>query len=467
MSKLNSREDTIAAISTPVGEGGIGVIRISGPEALRVADNIFQSNKATKPSEQSSFTAQYGHVVNQTEGKAIKIDEVILLVMKKPKSYTTEDMVEISCHGGRVVMQKILDLCLTQGTRLAEPGEFTKRAFLNGRIDLVQAETVLSLIQAKTDRSYQIAQSHLEGHLSIKVKEYRDEITNILSHIEAHLDFPDDHISPMVYTDLEKRSNRLNIKIQELICSAKTGLILKDGLKVVIAGRTNVGKSSLLNQLAGHDRVLVSSVAGTTRDTVDISVDVNGCQVHFVDTAGIRSSNEPLEAASIQRSREMVKQGDLILFVLDASKKITEDEIDFWNELNHKPIIAVINKSDLLNGTAYQVPKSWQSLSKSIQTSCLTQEGLDVLKDEITAFILNQMPERSDEIWVHSVRQLNLFRRASEHLELSEKAFRDNLSLEFIAADLRLAVDALGEIVGEVVTDDILDQVFSQFCIGK
>ena len=364
-------------------------------------------------------------------------------------------------------MQKILDLCLKEGARLAQPGEFTKRAFLNGRIDLVQAETVLDLIRAKTERSYQVAQSHLEGHLSAVIKRHRDTLAYLLSHMEASLDFPDDQLSPMEGDQLLERSKKIRQEINALIASSQAGQWIKEGLKVVITGKPNVGKSSLLNVLAGRDRVLVSDHPGTTRDTIEESVEIDGCAVRLFDTAGIRITGEPLESESVRRSKKIVQEADLILFVVDASLPVREDERQYWDSLENRPKILVLNKLDLLKDPAAPHALAELNGNPAIHTSCRHFRGIDAIKHEISSFIFKHSPGPSDEFWVYSVRQLDLFRKASHHLTNAIGAFENRMSSEFPAADLRLAMDALGEIVGEVVTDDILDLVFSQFCIGK
>ena len=464
---LNTNEDTIAAIATPLGEGGVGMIRVSGPQAFELADRIFESKKGLKASQQKSYTAQYGWIVDPSASPPKKIDEAILLAMRKPRSYTSEDMVELTCHGGRVVMQKILEVCLKSEARLAEPGEFTKRAFLNGRIDLVQAETVLDLIRAKTERSYHAAQSQLEGHLSKLIQQYRDTLVYLSSHIEASLDFPDDDVTPMGQENLIKQCRKLKQDIDSLIESSHTGRLIKEGLKAVITGKPNVGKSSLLNAMTKEDRAIVSDIPGTTRDTVEAQAQMEGCEVRFFDTAGIRLATEPLEVESVQRSHKIVEKSDLILFVVDASLPWNEEEKQYWEDLKDRPKVLVLNKSDLLNGNARPNYREWCQGAPAVEISCHSLKGIDALKNEIVSYILNRSPERSDEVWVYSVRQLDLFRRASGHIDHATDALEKRLSSEFAAADLRLAMDALGEIVGEVVTDDILDLVFSQFCIGK
>ena len=465
----NVSEATIAAIATPVGEGSLGVIRLSGPEALDIADRIFESKRGLKPSQQKSFTAQLGYVVDRSFSSPQKVDEAILLIMRSPKSYTTEDLVELSCHGGRIVLQKTLEVCLKAGARLAEPGEFTKRAFLNGRIDLVQAETVLDLVRAKTEQAYRAAQFQLEGRLSELVRDQRDQITYLLSHIEASLDFPDDHLEPMKRDELLKRAQALLAALEGLIRSNRAATWVKEGLRVVLAGKPNVGKSSLMNALLGRERVIVSQTAGTTRDSVEESLDLAGYAIRIFDTAGLRDSQEPLERESVKRSQKMVEEADLVLFVVDASSSLSSEDRKLWENLPDKPKILVCNKSDLLEQPLSKLlhPLAGLNGAPHISTSCRSLQGIDDLKDAISSYIEQSLSETCEEVWVFSVRQRDLFTKARDHVALALRAIEEGLSGEFVASDLKLGQDALGEIVGEVVTDDILDLVFSQFCVGK
>lgn len=464
--------DVIAAIATPIGEGGIGIIRLSGSGALDVADRIFESSKKSPPSKQGPYTAQFGFVVDPRivrtgSATAARVDEAVLLVMRGPKSYTCEDTVEINCHGGRAATQKVLEVCLAAGARCAEPGEFTKRAFLNGRIDLVQAETVLDVIRAKTDQSLAAAQRQLQGGLSVRVRTLRDAIAHLLSHIEASLDFPDDKIDPMDQKQMVEKASALVAELETLARFGRHARWVKDGLKVVLTGEPNVGKSSLMNRLAQKERVIVSPHPGTTRDTVEETLEIAGLPVILTDTAGIRSTADPIEAQSVDRSRRSAEEADLVLFVADASRAPGRAETEYWNALGNKPRRLVLNKADLASEESHTAYAVWRPDIAAVATSCATGEGIESLVEAIEAFIRQELPERTDEIWAYSVRQQALFQKAARHAAEARRALESGLSFEFAASDLRLAMDALGEIVGAVVTDDILDLVFSQFCIGK
>jgi len=467
MVPVTNGEDTIAAMATPPGEGGIAVIRISGPGALAVADGVFVSNKSLRPSAQKAYTAQYGYVTASGAPGGSKIDDVVLTVMRGPKSYTGEDTVEISCHGGRIVVQKVLEACFRCGARPAGPGEFTKRAFLNGRLDLVQAETVADLIRAKSERAFAAARSHLEGKFSERIRRLRDDCAQILSHLEASIDFPEDDPETLTGGEVTARLAELRREVRALELSSGTARVIKEGLKVVITGRPNAGKSSLLNALCGRERVIVDASPGTTRDTVEETIEIRGIPVRLIDTAGIRNADERVESESVRRSRAAAEEADLALFVVDGSVKPTREEERYWECFRDGRGILVENKSDLPPAGRHDGCRRMAGGSPRVRTSCLRGEGLDRLREEIAAFISERLPERSDDLWVYSVRQADLLKKASKHLEDTLGAAGRQFSPEFAAADLRLAMDALGQIVGEVVTDDILDLIFSQFCIGK
>ncbi len=467
--------DVIAAVATAAGEGGIGIVRLSGAAALEVADRLFESPKKLPPSLQNPWTAQYGHVVMPVPGRTLlagqpagdRIDEAVLLVMRAPKSYTCEDTVEISCHGGRAATQKVLEACLAAGARLAEPGEFTKRAFLNGRIDLVQAETVLDVIRAKTGKSLEAAQRQLQGGLSVRVRALRDAIAHLLSHIEASLDFPDDKIEPMQLKEMTDKASSLVRDLAVLAAYGRHARWLKDGVRVVLTGEPNVGKSSLMNRLAQKERVIVSPHPGTTRDTVEETLEIAGYPVTLADTAGIRRTEDPVEALSVERSRRAVEEADLVLFVADASRHPTAEEAAYWRSLDARHRRLVLNKSDAASASAAPAYASWTAAGQPLRTSCRTGEGIETLVEALGRFIRDESPAQSDEVWVYSVRQQELFRKAEAHAAEALRALESGLSFEFAASDLRLSMDALGEVVGALVTDDILDLVFSQFCIGK
>jgi tRNA modification GTPase len=466
----NFDEDTIAAISTPPGQGGIGVVRLSGPRALAVADRIFESKNKKRPSEQASHTVQIGTIVVAEDPPASRvIDEVLLLVMRGPKSYTCEDIVEISAHGSPAVLEKILDLAVQFGARLAEPGEFTKRAFLNGRIDLLQAEAVLDLIRAKTERGRRWASAQLDGFLSRKIQNFKETLLDILTRLEASIDFSEDAPEAADSGQIHEKLNELVFAMTDLLKNADTGILLKRGIHTVICGKPNVGKSSLMNQLARSNRVIVTPYAGTTRDVVTEEIQIKGFPVRLFDTAGIQDTDHPIEKEGIRRSRQALSEADIILFVLDSSCALSEEDSRISEEIGDRKKIIVLNKWDLprkIDGP--RIKKFIKSAAAVIvELSCLSGKGIELLENEIVRMASGGEIEISEEITVSTVRQKDHLKKSLESVQNALKASSGDMSAEFVAVDVRLALDQLGVLVGETATDDILNSIFSQFCIGK
>jgi tRNA modification GTPase len=456
--------DTIAAISTPAGEGGIGIVRLSGPAAVEIADRIFKAKNGKTAVAQKTFTARYGRAVD-AEGRTL--DEAILLVMRGPKSYTCEDVVELSAHGGRAALEAILASALKAGARLAEEGEFTKRAFLNGRIDLLQAEAVLDMIRAKTDVGRQWAAAQLGGNLSEKMKRMRELLIGVLSHLEAEVDFPDDSPETDSAARLAARIREVKAEALELLESAALGFVAKRGFRAVLAGKPNVGKSSLMNALAGANRVIVTPYAGTTRDVVEEEIELRGFPVRLSDTAGIHETDHPIEKEGIDRSRRALAASDLALAVVDGSRPLDAQDEAILREASKKPFVLVVNKCDLPEGVD---PKALRVLAGSapvVRVSCLGTPGVRDLEEAIAGFLLNGRMEVPQEAVISTLRQKDLLERMVQSLEEAEKASKNGLSAEFVSVDVRLALNHLGALVGEVVTDDVLEVLFSQFCIGK
>jgi tRNA modification GTPase len=439
-------EDTIAAIATPLGEGGLAVIRISGPKAFTIADRCFRGK--TKPSQADSHTVQYGHIVRD----GVTLDEVLVTILRAPRTFTGEDTVEISCHGGLLVTKLILDALLASGARLAQPGEFTRRAFLHGRIDLTQAEAVIDLIQSRTDLALRAANQQLAGNLGARVNALRDSLMLVLAHVEAHIDFPDEDIAPDTRDKLLGRLHDGRTEIEGLLKTAPEGQILRRGIRVAIIGKPNVGKSSLLNRLLGHDRAIVSPIPGTTRDTIEETANIRGIPVIFVDTAGLRESSDVIEQEGIRRTRESVEKAELILHVLDQPTSRDEPQFD-----QPKLTITILNKSDL--------PQTFE-LPGAVKISCATGEGLEELKDRIKDLIWSGAGTDMTDVMINS-RHEETLRRAKSGIDRTIEALQKGLSIELAALDLRIAVNAVGEIVGKTTTEDLLDAIFSQFCIGK
>ena len=459
-------DDTIAAIATPLGEGGLAVIRISGAAAFAVADTVFlpAGKSSLKPSAALTHTIHYGKIVRRGE----TVDEVLLSVLRAPRTFTREDTVEISCHGGLLPAKLVLDTVLESGVRLAEPGEFTKRAFLNGRIDLTQAEAVADLIHSRTELALAAANEQLAGKLSQRINQLRDAMMQTLAHIEAHIDFPDEDISPDTMSQLLKRLEDGVAFMEELLRSANEGQILRRGIRTAIVGRPNAGKSSLLNQLLGHDRAIVSPIAGTTRDTIEETANIRGVPVVFIDTAGLREGRDEVEVEGIRRSRETLAKAELILHVLDASEPLTLEDETYLAEFATKKRILVRNKTDL--PVKLVLPPSainHQPSSAPVDVSCLNGQGLEALKDAIKNLVwAGKIEAGMLQVMINSRHQEALGRTRTATLRTIE-ALRAGESLELVALDLHIAVNAVGEIVGKTTTEDLLDSIFSQFCLGK
>jgi tRNA modification GTPase len=503
-------DDTIAAIATPLGEGGLAVIRISGPHALAVADKAFTpvGPHASKPSAAVSHTIHYGKVMRA--GK--RVDEVLCAVMRAPRTFTREDVVEITCHGGVLATKTVFDTVLECGARPALPGEFTQRAFLNGRLDLAQAEAVADLIHARTELALSAANEQLAGKLSQRINQLRDELMLTLAHIEAHIDFPEEDIAPDTHAQLTGRMERGITFMEELLRTANEGQILRRGIRAAIIGRPNAGKSSLLNQLLGHDRAIVSHIPGTTRDTIEETANVRGIPVVFIDTAGLREAKDEIETEGIRRSRESLAKAELILHVLDASEPLHEEDEKLLAEFATKKRIVIRNKIDLpvklvlipLTPALSPVEREKRSLlsgkaksesdtinAQQIESTQLpsplpgregqgegeralvvdvcskTGDGLEALKDAIKSLVWSgNITAEMAQVTINS-RHQDALKRGSGSLRLALDALRGNASLEFVALDLRQGIAAVGEIVGKTTTEDLLDAVFSQFCIGK
>jgi tRNA modification GTPase len=454
-------DDTIAAIATPLGEGGLAVIRISGPEALSVADRSFRpvGKSSLKPSAAPTHTIHYGKIVRRNQ----VVDEVLLGVLRAPRTFTREDMVEITCHGGLLPAKLVLDTVLANGARSAEPGEFTKRAFLHGRIDLTQAEAVADLIHSRTELALAAANEQLAGKLSERIRQLRDEMMTTLAHIEAHIDFPDEDIMPDTKEKLVARLERGVAFMDELLRTANEGQILRRGIRAAIVGRPNVGKSSLLNQLLGHDRAIVSPIPGTTRDTIEETANIRGLPVVFVDTAGLREAGDQIEQEGIRRSRDTLAKAELILHVLDASEPLTSADQTYLAEFAGKKHILVCNKTDLPR----QLTLPDQQSAPVVEVSCITGHGLEVLKDALKELIwAGEIRVEMLQAMINS-RHQDALRRAREATLRTLEALRAEATLELVALDMRIAVNAVGEIVGQTATEDLLDSIFSQFCIGK
>ena len=454
-------DDTIAAIATPPGEGGLAVLRLSGPQSLALAARCFQpgKKKSAPLAELPTHTVHYGRIVWDGE----VIDEVLLTVLRAPRTFTREDTVEISCHGGILPAKLILDTLLAAGARLAEPGEFTRRAFLHGRLDLAQAEAVADLIHSRTELALAAAHEQLAGHLSARINQLRDDLMHTLAHVEAHIDFPDEDIAPDTREQLLARLDRGLTFIDELLRHAREGQILRRGLRAAIIGRPNAGKSSLLNRLLGHDRAIVSPVPGTTRDTIEETANIRGLPVVFIDTAGLRETVDEIEREGVRRSRASLAAAELVLHVLDAGEPADPGDLAAFAELAGKKRILVRNKCD--QPVRLALPDGLAC--PAVDISCLTGEGLEKLKDTIKELVwAGEINTGLLQVMINS-RHQDALQRARAATARAAGALRAGATLELAALDLRQAAAAVGEIVGKTATEDLLDSIFSQFCLGK
>ncbi|MCG9479116.1 MAG: tRNA uridine-5-carboxymethylaminomethyl(34) synthesis GTPase MnmE [Actinomycetia bacterium] len=461
---LRSDQDTIAAIGTKPGEAAIGIVKISGAQTIAIADKIFRSASGKRVKDMESFSIAYGHVVDQDDRA---LDEVILSVMRTPRSYTREDVVEINTHGGIIPTSKVLELCLSQGARIAEPGEFTKRAFINGRIDLSQAEAVIEMIRSKTEESLRIAAKNIDGESGTAIKEIRQRIIEVLAQLEASVDFIEEDLELTPYSELSMEVANIRKQIDKLIVDEEKGEIIKNGVKVAIVGKPNVGKSSLLNLLIRKEKAIVTPIPGTTRDAVEEIIYISGIPLILVDTAGIRKTSNKIEKIGVERSLKHINEAELVMVVVDGSKKLDQRDREIIEKVKDKEIIGVINKIDLGKNITEKDLKSNCLDQNIVEVSATENLGIDSLEEKIKEMIMGKAEFSLEEMIVVNSRHKSLLKEVGELLKNSEEAMKKQLSEEFPAADLRVANDLLGEITGETASDEVLDRIFSQFCIGK
>ncbi|HAS54123.1 MAG: tRNA uridine-5-carboxymethylaminomethyl(34) synthesis GTPase MnmE [Nitrospirae bacterium GWC2_57_13] len=453
-------KDTICAVSTPPGEGGIGIIRISGPEAVVIAQKIFRARIEKTVAGAASHSIRYGHVVDLETSDVV--DEVLLTVMRAPATYTKEDIVEINCHGGTLPLSRTLKLLLRAGARQAEPGEFTKRAFLNGRIDLAQAEAVMDIIHARTELSHRAANEQLLGGLSGEVTDLRDRLLSLLAAVEAGIDFPEEDIETGTGKPLSQEIEEVGSGIERLLESFTFGRIVREGFGTAIVGRPNVGKSSLLNALLRQDRAIVTDVPGTTRDVIEEFLNIDGVPIRIIDTAGIRETHDMVEQEGVRRSIAAIEKADIVLVVLDRSAPLHEGDRKVLEQVRAKRSILVLNKADLPR--SIDLPDSDE---RCIDVSCRTGEGLDELRKAISETVREGAGTAGEHAWAVNQRHRTALEQAQSGIEKALGAARAQMSPEFIALDLRASLDSLGLIIGATYTEDILERIFNDFCIGK
>lgn len=456
-------DDTIAAIATAPGEGGIGIIRISGERSLSVAEEIFRSMSGKLIKDYKTRTLVYGNIV---DGDKV-IDEVLVAYMKGPNSYTAEDVIEINCHGGFISVKKILELILSKDVRLAEQGEFTKRAFLNGRIDLSQAEAIIDVIKAKTDMAHEVAQNQLEGSLSNKIKDLRMKVTEVLAHLEVAIDFSEEDVEEITYQTLEEKARELKNEIKKLYDTAESGKILRDGLKTVIVGKPNVGKSSLLNSILGENRAIVTDIPGTTRDVIEEFVNIKGIPLKIVDTAGIRETEDVVEKIGVEKSKESFNSADLVIMVLDSSRQLSDEDLEILANLENKKTIVLLNKTDLEQKIEEDKIRQYVDNDSIIRISALKHEGIEEIHDKIESMVYRGSIKNTSSLVITNSRHKDALLRAYESINDAISAIEQNLPYDFIEVDFKNIWDYLGYINGDTVKEDLLDTIFSNFCIGK
>ncbi|WP_195852816.1 tRNA uridine-5-carboxymethylaminomethyl(34) synthesis GTPase MnmE [Aerococcus tenax] len=456
--------DTIAAISTAPGEGAIGIVRLSGDQALAIADTVYQMG-TKQLANQDSHTIHYGHIVDPQSEQ--EMDEVMVTVLRAPKTYTREDIVEINCHGGMVATDRILQLVLREGARLAEPGEFTKRAFLNGRIDLTQAEAVQDMIRSKTDRSMDQAMKQLDGKLSTKISTLRDKISDAMVQVEVNIDYPEYEEEEMTLELLDQTADAIQAELQNLLQTAKQGKILRDGIETAIIGRPNVGKSSLLNHLLREDKAIVTDIEGTTRDTIEEYVNLRGVPLKLVDTAGIRDTEDVVEKIGVERSRKAMEEADLVLLILNQSEALTDMDRELLTMTKDSTRIILLNKTDLDPALSFDDLADYAGQEEIIKTSITQDQGVDDLEERISQLFFSGRTGDRDATYVSNTRHIDLLQKASQAIGEAKAAIGMGTPVDLIQIDFNRTFEFLGEITGENAPDELITKLFSQFCLGK
>ena len=456
--------DTITSISTPMGEGAIGIVRLSGPEAVEIGDKLYKGKKKLK--DVPSHTINYGHIIDPETDEVV--EEVMISVLRAPKTFTREDIIEINCHGGILTINRILELTMTHGARMAEPGEYTKRAFLNGRIDLSQAEAVMDFIRSKTDRASKVAMNQIEGRLSDLIKQQRQSILEILAQVEVNIDYPEyDDVEDATTEFLLAQSKKIKNEIDQLLETGTQGKIMREGLSTVIVGKPNVGKSSMLNNLIQDNKAIVTEVAGTTRDVLEEYVNVRGVPLRLVDTAGIRDTEDIVEKIGVERSRKALSEADLILFVLNNNEPLTEEDRTLYEVIKNEDAIVIVNKTDLERRLDIEEVKTMIGDTPLIQTSMLKQEGIDELELQIRDLFFGGEVQNQDMTYVSNSRHISLLKQARQTIQDAIDAAEAGIPMDMVQIDLTRTWELLGEIIGESASDELINQLFSQFCLGK
>ena len=456
--------DTITSISTPMGEGAIGIVRLSGPQAIEIGDKLYKGKY--KLAEVDSHTINYGHIVDPETNEVV--EEVMISVLRAPKTFTREDIIEINCHGGILTINRVLELTMTHGARMAEPGEYSKRAFLNGRIDLSQAEAVMDFIRSKTDRASKVAMNQIEGRLSDLIKRQRQSILEILAQVEVNIDYPEyDDVEDATTEFLLEQSKNIKAEIDKLLETGAQGKIMREGLSTVIVGKPNVGKSSMLNNLIQDNKAIVTEVAGTTRDVLEEYVNVRGVPLRLVDTAGIRDTEDIVEKIGVERSRKALSQADLILFVLNYNEPLTKEDRTLFEVVENEDVIVIVNKTDLVQQLNIEEVQEMIGNKPLIQTSMLKQEGIDELEIQIRDLFFGGDVQNQDMTYVSNSRHIALLKQARHAIQDAIDAAESGVPMDMVQIDLTRTWEILGEIIGESASDELINQLFSQFCLGK
>jgi len=456
-------EDTIVAISTPNGEGAIGIIRMSGEKSFEVINKIFLNKSKNSLKSYKNRELIYGHIM---DGENV-IDEVLVSLMKSPNTYTTENVVEINCHGGSVPIRRILDLILTFDVRMAEPGEFTKRAFLNGRLDLSQAESVMDLISAKTPKGFDVAYNQLEGYLSTKINAIRDKLLELMSKIEVSIDYPEEDIKDITHNEILNELNENKNIINKMLKNSETGKIIRNGLSTVIIGKPNVGKSSLLNALLKEAKAIVTNIPGTTRDVIEEYVNINGIPLKIIDTAGIRETDNEIEKIGVSRSKSFFNKADLVIFVLNNAEEISKEDREIIQYIEDKKVIVVINKTDLESKIDFNELNELLKNKIMLRTSITNEHGIEEVENEIAKMVYNGDIQSSENEYITNIRHINLIKKAFNSINAAINATESEIGYDFIEVDIKDAYDYLGEITGDAIGEDVIDKIFSNFCLGK
>jgi len=457
------KNDTIVGISTPPGEGAIAIVRMSGDKSISIISDIFFNKNGKKFKKFEDKTIKYGHIVYKNE----IIDEVLVSIMLAPNTYTKEDIVEINCHGGRIPIQRIISLLLKKGARMAEAGEFTKLAFLNGRLDLSQAESVMDMISAKTKDGFKVALNQLDGKLSEEIVNLRKKLLSILAEVQVNIDYPDEDIEEIIYEDLKVNIENIKYFLEQLLKNSEAGKIIREGLNTVIVGKPNVGKSSLLNALLKESRAIVTEIPGTTRDIIEEYINIKGIPVKIIDTAGIRDTEDVVEKIGVEKSKEFFNKADLIILVLNASEKLSNEDIEILNLTKNRESIILVNKTDLESKIEYDEIERICGSMKIIKISVANNFGIDEVENEIFNMVYNGKINKSEDILVTNSRHINSLEKSISSLNDAIDSIDNEMALDFVEVDLNNSYSYLGEIIGDSLEENIIDKIFSNFCLGK